>query len=188
MSNKQPKKIGIMGSHSAGKSTLSFDIACRLKKLGLNVGVVQETVRYSPFPYNDKMQPETALWAYHAQICKELEYSTRGFDYIISDRTAADTFIYAKYFDLFKSEPRLESCKRMAINWLSTYDNIIFIRSNSNIVADGMRSTDQYFRDQVDSLFEDFVNLEYQNKAGNINSINTTDLIKKGIPHEWITI
>lgn len=148
------KKIVCVGTHSVGKSTFCYQLAESGKRKGENVHVIQERVRFSPFPINGAMVYETAIWTSTNQISKELEAAQRGFSLIICDRSAFDPFVYATYFKL-KGPTNLEF-EKMAIEWLKTYDEIIFVRPNENHEAseDGVRSTDLNFVREIDVLFE----------------------------------
>lgn len=168
------KKIACIGTHSAGKTTFCFKLAHKYKMQGYNVDFVQERIRYSPFPINNKMTIDTALWIYHQQICRELESISRGFQIIISDRTPLDTFIYAIHFKL--RNQMLLKCRDAAAEWLKTYHEIYFIKPDIEIVKDGIRSEDENFRKNVDKLFCNFMNHYKDVKPENqiIHTVNTT--------------
>lgn len=149
------QKIACVGSHGVGKSTYCYRLASMFKRQGGNVHIVQERVRFSPFPINQGMTIETAIWASTTQISKELEAAQRGFNCIICDRSAYDTFIYAEYFHL--QRPDLLAAEKMAKQWLTTYDQFYWIRPNMEVMADGVRSTDTKFVEGVDALFAEYV-------------------------------
>lgn len=151
------KKIACVGTHSVGKSTFCYQLAERGKRKGENVHVIQERVRFSPFPINGAMVYETAIWTSTNQISKELEAAQRGFSLIICDRSAFDPFVYANHFKL-KGPPNLEF-EKMAIEWLKTYDEIYFVRPNEDHKAleDGVRSTDLGFILEIDLLFDNYL-------------------------------
>lgn len=173
------KKYAVIGSHSAGKSTLCYEMASYLKKKNLNVDIVQERVRFSPFPFNDKMTEQTSLWTYHAQICRELEAEAKGFDTIICDRSPLDTFIYAEHFNL-KSQ-NIDLARRSAINWLSTYEKIILIDSDIEPKEDGTRSMDINFQKSVNEIFLKKIEIIKQYLELNIETIKTSDIFKNNI-------
>lgn len=174
------KKYAVIGSHGAGKSTFTLRLAYELRKRGHNVDTVQERVRYSPFPFNDKSTPETALWLYHVQICRELESISRGFDHIVCDRSAVDALIYAQYFNLHNMY--LEKIIDSADEWMMTYDKVFFIRPDIDLVLDGVRSDDEAFRIGVDQLFEDYVH----DHCAKFYEIKTSHLVKGIFKDEWI--
>jgi len=150
--NKKIQKVACIGTHGVGKSTFCYQLAKQFKSQGRNVHIVQERVRFSPFPINTGMSVETAIWASANQVSKELETSQRGFDVIICDRSSYDTFMYAAYFKL--ESPTLAATQKMAEAWLSTYDAFYWIRPDMEAHDDGVRSTDIDFINGVDKLFE----------------------------------
>lgn len=143
------KLIAITGTHGTGKTTLSFQLAAEYKKLGANVKIIQEVARSCPFPLNEKMTRETALWIYHEHSKKELE-ACRDHDVVICDRTSFDSFVYAEVLGI-----TLEYLERRSARiHLEEYDTIYFIRrDNEKIKDDGIRSTNFEFQSKVDVLF-----------------------------------
>jgi hypothetical protein len=152
---KKILKVACIGTHGVGKTTFCYHLAKVFKGQGKNVHIVQERVRFSPFPINHGMAPETAIWASVNQVSKELEASQRGFDVIICDRSAYDTFMYARYLGL--DSPNLRATEEMAKEWLGTYDEFYWIRPDMLPADDGVRATDEAFFRGVDKLFEQHV-------------------------------
>lgn len=152
------KKIACVGTHSVGKSTLCYKIAHEYKIIGESVHIVQERVRFSPFPINTQMTKETAIWACCNQISKELEASVRGFSIIISDRSPLDTFAYARWNNI---DP-LEELEVYAMEWMKTYDEIFFVRPDLDHTPfnDGIRSTDMDFILGVDRHLQDLLAID----------------------------
>jgi nicotinamide riboside kinase len=150
--SKKIHKVACIGTHGVGKSTFCYQLAKLFKSQSKNVHIVQERVRFSPFPINTGMSVETAIWASANQVSKELEASQRGFDVIICDRCTYDTFMYAQYFNL--NAPTLTATRKMAEAWLETYDSFYWIRPDMEPHDDGVRSTDLTFINGVDTLFE----------------------------------
>jgi nicotinamide riboside kinase len=154
---KKMKKIACIGTHSVGKSTLCYQIAEQNKRKGENVHVIQERVRFSPFPINQAMVYETAIWACTNQISKELEAAQKGFSVIICDRSSFDSFVYAKHYNL--TNPSKLEIEKMALEWLKTYDEIYFVRPGDNHqpLEDGVRSVESTFIHDVDQLFDECI-------------------------------
>lgn len=145
------KLIAITGTHGTGKTTLSFQLAAEYKKLGANVKIIQEVARSCPFPLNEHMTRETALWIYHEHSKKELE-ACRDHDVVICDRTSFDSFVYAESLDI----DLLHGIKCVAKDHLYDYDQIYFVRPkiSSGIIPDGVRSTNIKFQADIDYIFE----------------------------------
>lgn len=148
------KKFACIGTHSVGKSTLCYQLAEKHKRQGKSVHIIQERVRFSPFPINQSMKIETAIWACTNQMSKELEASTRGFDVIISDRSPFDPFVYSEHFNIMT--PEAEILRKYAIEWMNSYDGVYFVRPDLDHVPleDGVRSTDKEFIQHIDEIFE----------------------------------
>jgi len=144
------KLIAITGTHGTGKTTLSFLLAAEYKKLGANVKIIQEVARSCPFPLNDKMTRETALWIYHEHSKKELE-ACRDHDVVICDRTSFDSFVYAEVLNL----QNIYTEMRTAYGRLEDYHQLYLVRPDSNFTPkkDGIRSIDSEFQDKIDFVF-----------------------------------
>lgn len=155
------KKTAIIGTHSAGKSTLSYMLAAHYKKLGKSVKIIQEVARSCPYPLNEGMTKEACLWIYHEHVKKELE-AIQKFDTIICDRSAIDSFMYAKAQYCFDSSNRnMHLSFKSAESWMTTYDQIIYVEpGNIQPVADGVRSTDLEFQSRVQEQFKWFLESE----------------------------
>lgn len=150
-------KIAIIGTHGVGKSSLSYMIASYYKKKDKSVKIIQEVARNCPFPLNEKMTKEACLWIFHEQMRKEIEYQSK-YDYLICDRSVADSFIYALAQNCYDSADQvLYYAFMQAEMWMSTYDKIIHIvPSKRKISDDGFRSTDREFQKRVHTQFYDW--------------------------------
>lgn len=148
------KKIAIIGTHSTGKTTLSYMLAAHYKKQGKNVKIIQEVARSCPYPLNENMTQEACLWIYHEHMKKELE-AIQKFDTVICDRSAFDSFIYAETTKCLDFESYYMNYSRNAASeWMLTYDKIIYITPESkNPVDDGVRSVDKSFQISVNEIF-----------------------------------
>lgn len=145
-------KIAIVGTHGTGKSTLSYLLASHYKKQGKNVKIIQEVARNCPFPINHGMTKEAALWIFYEHSKKELE-AVEKHEVVICDRSAYDSLVYAKYFNLTKDE--LLSELSYQVSYLGDYDKIIFVRPDIPLQTDGVRSSDQEFQNGIDQIFSD---------------------------------
>jgi nicotinamide riboside kinase len=143
-------KICIVGTHGTGKTSLSYKIADIAKQNKINVKLIQEVARSSPFPINHGMTKECALWIYYAHFLKELE-AQRSHQLVVSDRSILDSLVYAenKNIDI---EPYIVE----VINeQMCSYDMIIFVRlDGTDIDNDGVRSVDKEFQKSIDGIFD----------------------------------
>ena len=66
-------KVAFIGTHGVGKTTLAFGMASRLKRLGANVGFLEEVARRCPFPINEDTSLEAQTWILVETIRREIE-------------------------------------------------------------------------------------------------------------------
>lgn len=165
------KLIAITGTHGTGKTTLSFQLAAEYKRLGANVKVIQEVARICPFPLNENMTSETALWIYHEHSKKELE-ACRDHDVVICDRTRFDSFVYAESLNIRD----LKCITEFVSHELNDYDLLYFVRHSEDELPknDGIRSTDIEFQEKVDRIFYKYLsNVPHK-------QIESCDIFKEG--------
>jgi len=150
-------KIGIMGTHGVGKSRFALDIASSTKndRPGKQLGLVSEVARDCPFPVNEGVSDTAQHWIYHMQMIREIEAATKN-DILICDRTILDSLAYSKragFFDL------LEDYLSPAVGWMATYDEVYFLRPDTDPADDGFRSTDPKFQKDIDTILADWVKI-----------------------------
>lgn len=149
-------KIAITGTHGAGKSTLSYVLASQFKLIGKNVKIIQEVARACPFPINEGMSKEAAIWIFLEHARKELE-AEKKHEIVVCDRTLYDSFVYAKHFNLFdRNDPDTEF-ERLAYARLQDYDKIFFVEPTMPLLVDNVRSPDEEFRNSVHGIFEGII-------------------------------
>ncbi len=122
------------------------------------------------------MSREACLWIYHEQVRKELEAKQKH-DVVICDRSALDSFIYAKVKNcLDPNDLYLMTCCDAAKTWMETYNEIIFVVPDEfKPVSDGVRSPDIDFQVAVHAAFEyqlDNLDIEY-------TKMQSKDIFKK---------
>lgn len=99
MANKRippgtPCKIGIIGPHNVGKTTLANLLNGHLKARGAHADLVPEAARNCPLPLKNQTSIESAYWLFGAQVAAEsLVYATRQF--AVCDRTVIDMYPFA---------------------------------------------------------------------------------------------
>ncbi len=147
-------KIGIMGTHGTGKTTYAFQLAYILKKdSGSDVCIIDEVARKCPYPINGNTTAIAQRWIFHMQFLHEIE-AERLHDIVICDRTVLDNMAYAKRagFSFL-----VDAYLPIAIDWMNTYDKIIFLCPSFPLVDDGVRDIDPIFQEDIDTILAGWI-------------------------------
>jgi nicotinamide riboside kinase len=148
-----PSKIAFIGSHSVRKTNAVHSFAGAVGRSGRSVEVGREVIRFNPLGLNEGASPEAQLWVLMAQIQQELELRNRA-DVLITDRAVIDNFAYflraTGGVDPFDVKPLVR-------NWCSTYDFFVRLLPDTPLRNDGVRSTNQKFRDEIESILDAIV-------------------------------
>lgn len=147
---KSAVKIAFIGSHSVRKTNAVHSFAGVVGRSGRSVEVGREVVRYNPLGRNEGATPEAQLWTLTAQIQQELELR-RAADVLVLDRAVIDNFAYmlrvTKGRDVFDVKPLVR-------NWSDTYDLYVRLRPDIGLQADGVRSTNEKFRKEIEKILD----------------------------------
>lgn len=145
------KKIGIIGTASAGKTTMCYDILSKLKHAGIKAdGVLQQDCRLN-FDRSFLDTNPLAQWALILQQMQvEAEMSLRkGIDVLVCDRTPFD--LYAYFAETQKGNTKL---KAVVDEWCRlTFDRIYLLRPVAYEVSEVRCSED--FRDRMTDVIRD---------------------------------
>ena len=148
MSWKSPAKIAFIGSHSVRKTNAVHAFASTIGRAGRSVEVGREVIRFNPLGLNEGATPEAQLWVLMAQIQQELELRKRA-EVLVTDRSVVDNFAYflrvTDGADPFAVEPLIRS-------WAGTYDLFVRLLPDVALLADGVRSTNDAFRDEIETI------------------------------------
>ncbi len=143
-------KIAFIGSHSVRKSNAVHAFASTVGRAGRSVEVGREVVRFNPLGLNEGATPQAQLWVLMAQVQQELELATRA-DILVTDRSVVDNFAYylrvSAGEDPFGVEPLIRQ-------WASTYDLAVRLLPDVGLQADGVRSTSDAFRDEIETILD----------------------------------
>lgn len=156
-------RVSISGTHSTGKSTLfdglkkdSFFNECEF------VAGPTRFLQQQGYPINNHADnydsTQLMCLVYDLQVFED----TKLKDIIVSDRCLLDTYVYTKY--LFKkgkvSEPVFLSVEKVWLAKKDSYD-VFFLPSKNEVplVADGVRSEDEDFRNEIQSLFLEIIDI-----------------------------
>lgn len=147
-------KIAIIGAHSTGKTTLVQKLQDTLRATDKEVIIVQELVRYCPFPINEATTIDAQKWIMDNQIAKENEIDHIG-KILITDRATIDNFAYLHRVADTNTAREYEN---IAFEHGKTYD-LIFKTQKLDIRAedDGVRTIDEDFRTLIDTLIHTFL-------------------------------
>ena len=66
-------KVGILGTHGIGKTTLAYELAQVLQKQAISVSVLTELARECPYELGVNQVKEATTWLITRQISRELE-------------------------------------------------------------------------------------------------------------------
>ncbi|PRP93062.1 hypothetical protein ENSA5_45540 [Enhygromyxa salina] len=138
-------KVGFIGTHGVGKTTLCYGLAARLKARDVVLDIVHEVARRCPLPINERTSLAAQSWILHTQISDELVAAARH-PVVLCDRSVLDNYVY-----LLLSGGRQPGLDAMVSWWLETYDRLIYVPIVDEPRPDGMRSTDVSFQRAVDS-------------------------------------
>ncbi|HET7685793.1 MAG TPA: AAA family ATPase [Candidatus Limnocylindria bacterium] len=143
-------KIAFIGSHSVRKSNAVHAFASTIGRAGRSVEVGREVVRFNPLGINEAATPEAQLWVLMAQVQQELELRSRA-EVLVTDRSVVDNFAYflrvTDGADPFDVEPLVR-------RWAGTYDLSVRLLPDVELLADGVRSTSDAFRDEIEAILD----------------------------------
>ena len=150
MSWSRSVKIAFIGSHSVRKSNAVHAFASTIGRAGRSVEVGREVVRFNPLGLNEGATPEAQLWVLMAQVQQELELARRA-EVLVTDRSVVDNFAYYLRVtggeDPFRVEPLIRG-------WAATYDLSVRLLPDVGLLADGVRSTSDTFRDEIEAILD----------------------------------
>jgi nicotinamide riboside kinase len=148
MAWKSSAKIAFIGSHSVRKSNAVHAFASAIGRAGHSVEVGREVVRFNPLGINEGATPEAQLWVLMAQVQQELELRNRA-EVLVTDRSVVDNFAYylrvTDGADPFAVEPLVR-------RWAQTYDLFVRLLPDVALLPDGVRSTSDAFRDEIEAI------------------------------------
>lgn len=143
-------KIAFIGSHSVRKTNAVHSFAGAAGRSGRSVEVGREVVRFNPLGLNEGATPEAQLWVLMAQIQQELELRNRA-DVLVTDRAVIDNFAY--FLRVTAGEDPFD-VKPLVKRWCSTYDLFVRLLPDIPLQADGVRSTSERFRSEIETILD----------------------------------
>jgi len=143
-------KIAFIGSHSVRKTNAVHSFAGAVGRSGRSVEVGREVVRFNPLGMNEGATPEAQLWVLTAQIQQELELRSRA-EVLVTDRALVDNFAY--YLRVTGGEDPFD-VEPLVRRWCTTYDLFVRLLPDVALLADGVRSTNDAFRDEIEQILD----------------------------------
>ena len=147
----RPAKIAFIGSHGIRKTSALLAFAAVVQRAGRSVELGREVVRDNPLGINERATGEAQLWVLVSQIRQELELARKA-DVLATDRGVMDNYAYYLRanggIDRFDVEPLVK-------RWSQTYDLVVRLLPDIKLQADGVRSTNDAFRDEVEAILDE---------------------------------
>jgi nicotinamide riboside kinase len=160
MTESSSLKIAFIGSHSIRKTNAVHSFAGAVGRSGRSVEVGREVVRFNPLGLNEGATPGAQLWVLMSQIQQELELRNRS-EVLVTDRAVVDNYAY--YLRVTGGEDPFDVAP-LVRNWSATYDLYVRLLPDVPMIADGVRSTNDAFRDEIEGILDrilpDFVPIE----------------------------
>jgi nicotinamide riboside kinase len=146
----RPAKIAFIGSHGIRKTSALLAFAAEVQRAGRSVELGREVVRDNPLGINEGATGEAQLWVLVSQIRQELELARKA-DVLVTDRGVMDNYAYylraCGGSDAFDAEPLVR-------RWSATYDLVVRLLPDVALQADGVRSTSDAFRDEIERILD----------------------------------
>ncbi len=143
-------KIAFVGSHGIRKTTAAHAFVGTLQRAGRSVEYGREVVRDNPLGINETATGEAQLWVLVSQVRQELELAPKA-EALVTDRGVVDNYAYylraCGMVDRFDIEPFVRA-------WSGTYDLVVRLLPDIALQADGVRSTSDAFRDEIESILD----------------------------------
>jgi hypothetical protein len=146
----RPAKIAFIGSHGIRKTTAALAFAGIIQRAGRSVEFAREVVRDNPLGINERATGEAQLWVLTSQIRRELELAPKA-ECLVTDRGVMDNFAY--YLRACGGDDRYD-VEPLVRSWSRTYDLVVRLTPDVELRADGVRSTNDRFRDEVEAILD----------------------------------
>jgi len=151
-------KIGLMGTHSGGKTTAWYELASKLKQLHYTVRTVAEAATIAKdngWDLDTKADGKTQMWILAEHMQNELTAMKYPVDFIITDRTPFDCLAYAR------SNPKITSQEYQLMSFIANmwaeiypYDLLIYFPPRDELPqADGVRETNPDWQKRIHEQF-----------------------------------
>jgi nicotinamide riboside kinase len=143
-------KVAFIGSHGIRKTSAVLAFAATVQRAGCSAELAREVVRDNPLGINEGATGEAQLWVLVSQIRQELELARKA-DVLVTDRGVMDNFAY--YLRACGGADRY-AVEALVRSWSGTYDLVVRLLPDIELQADGVRSTNDAFRDEVEAILD----------------------------------
>jgi len=144
-------KVAFIGSHGIRKTTAAHGFANAMQRAGRSVEYGREVVRDNPLGINEGATGEAQLWVLVSQIRQELTLAPKA-EVLVLDRGVMDNYAY--YLRACGGEDRF-AVAPMVEEWSKTYDLVIRLHPDVDLSSDGVRSTSDEFRVEIEQILDD---------------------------------
>ena len=122
-----------------------------MQRAGRSVEHGREVVRDNPLGINEGATGEAQLWVIVSQIRQELQLAQKA-DVLVLDRGVMDNFAY--YLRACGGED-LYDVGPLVASWSNSYDMVVRLKPDIALRSDGVRSTSDSFRDEIEDILDD---------------------------------
>ncbi|MGI9665547.1 MAG: AAA family ATPase [Acidimicrobiia bacterium] len=143
-------KVAFVGSHGIRKTTAVHAFANTMQRAGRSVEHGREVVRDNPLGINETATGEAQLWVIVSQIRQELRLAQNA-EVLVLDRGVMDNFAY--YLRACDGDDPFDVGPLVA-QWSTTYDLVVRLLPDVALREDGVRSTSDTFRDEIEALLD----------------------------------
>jgi len=147
----QCAKVAFIGSHGIRKTTAVHAFANTMQRAGRSVEHGREVVRDNPLGINESATGESQLWVIVSQIRQELRLSTNA-EVLVLDRGVMDNYAY--YLRVNGGEDPF-AVGPLVKRWSETYDMVVRLRPDVELSEDGVRSTSDEFRNEIEAILDE---------------------------------
>ena len=121
-----------------------------MQRAGRSVEHGREIVRDNPLAINETSTGESQLWVLVSQIRQELRLALNA-EVLVLDRGVMDNYAY--YLRACGGEDPFE-VGPLVRQWSATYDMVVRLLPDIELRADGVRSTSDEFRDEIETILD----------------------------------
>jgi len=169
-------KIAFVGSHGIRKTTACLGFAATMQRARHSVELGREVVRDNPLGINENATPGAQLWVLASQIRSELELTPKA-EVLVTDRGVMDNYAY--YLRVCGGKDPFHILP-LVREWSKTYDLVVRLTPDVGLRADGMRSTNDAFRDEIEARLD--IWLPKLVKAEHLLSMPASSVNRR---HDW---